>query len=254
MNQDSVLVLIPARNEAERLPRVLRGVRDVLPSSELVVVDDASTDATSVRASEAGATVLRLPAHLGYGGALQTGYRYASRRGLRALVQMDADGQHDPASIPDLLQAMEDERMDLVVGSRFLGKSPGYKISAVRGVGIRVLRGMTGMILKRPMTDPTSGFQALAPRLVSFYASWEGFPVDFPDADVLVWVSRCGFRIGEVPVLMHPRSGGRSMHDGLRPLLYALRMCVTLPLWATFPAPPTAGSAARGTAGHKSRV
>lgn len=249
MSRDPVLVLIPARNEEERLPRVLRGVRDVLPSSEIVVVDDASTDRTAVAASEGGATVLRHPLHLGYGGGLQTGYRYAAGRDVGAVVQMDGDGQHDPASIPDLLQSMDEEKLDLVIGSRFLGQGPGYGISPTRRLGIRLLRTVTAMILERPMTDPTSGFQALAPRLVEFYASWEGFPLDFPDADVLIWISRCGFRIGEVPVLMHSRSGGRSMHEGLAPLLYALRMGVTLPLWATFPVPASSrGEPAKGPA------
>jgi glycosyltransferase involved in cell wall biosynthesis len=234
--QEPILVLIPARNEAARLPRVLAGVREVLPSAEVVVVDDASTDETAAVVREAGATVLRLPLHLGYGGALQTGYRYAARRGVQTVVQMDGDGQHDASSIPTLLEEMNRSSLDLVIGSRFLGKGPDYEISTTRRIGLWFLRKLTAMILHRPMTDPTSGFQALSSRLVRFYAAWDGFPVDFPDADVLVWISRCGFRVGEVPVVMHMRKGGRSMHDGLRPILYALRMGVSLPLWAMFPA------------------
>ncbi|MBD3334049.1 MAG: glycosyltransferase [Candidatus Eisenbacteria bacterium] len=236
MNEERVYVVLPARNEAARVGEVIGGVRRVLPGGRIVVVDDASRDATSTAAAEAGADLLRHPFHLGYGGALQTGYRYAARNGAQAVVQLDADGQHDPASIPDLLQALRADGLDLVLGSRFRAGRASYELSPLRRLGMSALRAMTKRLLRQPITDPTSGYQALSGRLARFYADWDGFPADAPDADVLVWVARSGYRIGEVPVRMHARSGGRSMHAGWEPLGYAFKMTLALAVSASRPA------------------
>jgi glycosyltransferase involved in cell wall biosynthesis len=230
-----IVYILPARNEAERVGRVLEGIRHAGPPGPVVVVDDASEDATARVARQAGAVVLRHPVHLGYGAALQTGYRWASRRGVDRLVQMDADGQHDPRSIPVLLETMERTGADLVIGSRFREGEATYRVPRLHRWGLAILRRLTALALRAAVTDPTSGFQALSGRLVTFYAGWEGFPADFPDADVLVYVARCGFRIAEAPVLMHPRPGGRSMHAGWRPLAYGLRMALALGLSVSRP-------------------
>ena len=141
-----VVVVIPAFNEAERLPRVLAGLAEVdLGGAEVCVVDDGSKDGTAGAARAAGATVLRHPFNLGYGAALQTGYKYALGRGAELVLQMDADGQHDPALLPALAKPIEDGQADLVVGSRFLSATR-YRMGPLRSFGRFVFRGLARLV------------------------------------------------------------------------------------------------------------
>src|SRR5512142_545262 len=114
------LVIVPAFNEAESLPAVVRAVRAYAPDCDICVVDDGSTDDTAAVASALGTTVLRNPINLGIGGAVQTGYLWARQRGYDAAVQIDGDGQHDPADLPAVLGRIAHGEADLAIGSRFL--------------------------------------------------------------------------------------------------------------------------------------
>lgn len=219
-----VLVVIPALNERGRIGPVVQRVRAQL-EADVLVVDDGSTDTTAAEAMEAGARVARHATNLGYGSALQTGYRFALRHGYDAVLQLDADGQHDPESIPVLLTALDGA--DVVVGSRFLGAST-YRASFARRVGMKLFGLIGGALSGRRLTDPTSGFQAISRAALTFYAH-ERFPTDYPDADVLAMVARSGLRLVEVPVVMKQSPDGKSMHAGvLKPLYYALRMTIAL--------------------------
>jgi glycosyltransferase involved in cell wall biosynthesis len=221
-----ILVLLPALNEAARIRRVLREVRTQV-SGDLLVVDDGSSDDTAGEARRGGARVAVHPVNLGYGAALQTGYRYALRHGYDAVLQLDADGQHDPASIPSLLAALSSA--DVVVGSRFLG-ADSYRPPATRRVGMWLFAQIATWLCGQRITDPTSGFQAISREALRFYAH-ERYPADYPDADVLAMVARSGLRLAEVPVRMLASSTGKSMHGGLiRPFYYVFRMCLALSL------------------------
>jgi len=228
-----VVVVIPAFNESAVLPELLPRVRATLPEAEILVVDDGSTDATSRVARAAGVLVARHPINLGYGAAIQTGYLYALRRGARAVLQMDADGQHEPRSALVLLEELE-HGADLVLGSRFLSGSRIYRAPLARRIGMHLFAAISGAILGRRITDPTSGFQALSPRLARFYAEGLFFPPDFPDADVLIRVGLAGFRVVEVPVDMYEKDGP-SIHSGARPVYYVMKMLVTIVLLLTLP-------------------
>ena len=164
---------------------------------------------------------------LGYGAALQTGYRYALRHAYDAVLQLDADGQHDPASIPPLLRGLE--HADVVVGSRFL--EPGsYTPPLARRLGMWLFGTVASAMAGQRITDPTSGFQAISRAALRFYAH-ERYPVDYPDADVLAMVARSGLRLAEVPVRMLASPDGKSMHAGvLKPLYYVFRMSLALGL------------------------
>ena len=223
----ATLVLIPACNEAERLGAVLDGVARTVPEAVRLVVDDGSVDATAAVASRHGAEVVRHPFNLGYGAALQTGYHYARRHGCDRLVQLDADGQHDPASIPTLLAAL-DAGADVVVGSRYRDeRTPPTALG--RRLGARALSWLVTTWTGVPITDPTSGFQALDARALETMVL-DHFPEDYPDADVLIMLARHGLKLAEVPVRMHPRAGGVSMHRGSRVAYYAYKMILTLSL------------------------
>jgi glycosyltransferase involved in cell wall biosynthesis len=222
-----ILVLIPACNEAERIGPVLDGVAAVLPEAVLLVVDDGSSDATAAVAARHGAEVVRHPFNLGYGTALQTGYHYAKSHGVQRIVQLDGDGQHDPGSIPDLLAAL-DRGADVAVGSRYRSAEP-PRTSLLRRAGSTVLAWLVTRWTGVRITDPTSGFQALGERAIDVMVL-DHFPEDYPDADVLIMLSRRGLRLAEVPVRMHERIGGVSMHRGGRVLYYVYKMFLTLTL------------------------
>ncbi|MBD3160773.1 MAG: glycosyltransferase [Candidatus Eisenbacteria bacterium] len=222
-----LLVLIPAYNEEERLAEVIAGVRRIRPDAEILVVDDCSRDRTGAVARRAGARVVRHPINLGYGAGLLTGYRYADRCGFDRVVQLDGDGQHDASGIPALLEAL-DGPADLVIGSRFLKGSGRYRPSWMRAVGMWIFARVASATLGRPITDPTSGFQALSGRLIRFHARGNHFPQDYPDADMLILVGRNGFTIREIPVTMFEKPGGASIHSGLRPLYYVVKMTLSI--------------------------
>jgi len=225
--QHKTAILIPAFNEAGRITAVVESIHAAGVGAPLVVVDDGSSDETAEEARAAGAIVLSHPHNLGYGAALHTGYCYAQRHGFDRIVQMDADGQHDPCSIGDLLAALDDG-VDVALGSRFLAGTP-PPTSWIRRFGTWLFAKIVSVWTRTQVTDPTSGFQALSKRALD-ELTHDGFPEDYPDADVLISVYRSGLRMREVPVVMHPRLSGMSMHRGGRAAYYGYKMFLTLAL------------------------
>jgi hypothetical protein len=222
------LVVIPAFNEAGRIGAVLAGVRAVAPALPVLVVDDGSSDHTAAVARAAGARVVCLPFNLGAGVAAQTGYKLAVREGYDCVVQLDGDGQHEPADIPALLAVIERREADVAIGSRFLGGT-GYRTGLLRRAGIGLFAWLAWLLTGVRFSDVTSGFRAFGGDVVRFAAT-EWYPTDFADADVLITLRRAGFRLREVPVRMYPRAGGRSMHAGLRPVYYVFKMLLSVAL------------------------
>ena len=218
-------IIIPAYNEAGRVGATIAGIRKGT-SADIVVVSDGSKDNTAQEARAAGATVIELPFNLGYGAALQTGYRFALGGGYDYAVQMDADGQHDAAYISVLLKEVVAGTADVVIGSRFLGHND-YRPTTIKKIGMAFFRGVASFLTGQRITDPTSGFQALNRTVMQFYASDE-YPADFPDADVLVMLHRKGMSFREIPVRMHPSSKKKSMHSGLVPIYYFFKMILSI--------------------------
>lgn len=225
MNPERVAVIIPAFQEEERVGATVSAVRQAY-GYDVVVVDDGSKDRTAEVALRAGATVLRLPINLGYGGALQAGFRYALEGGFTRAIQMDADGQHDPQHIAPLLAALDEGPSDVAVGSRFLVET-GYRMSRSRRVGRVIFSAIIRLATGQRVTDPTSGFQALGTRAIQLYAS-DAYPVDFPDADVLILLHKCGLSFVEVPVVMHANPKQETMHSGIVPLYYVFKMFLSI--------------------------
>jgi glycosyltransferase involved in cell wall biosynthesis len=227
------LLIIPAYNEGGRIASVIRGVKELYPGLDVVVIDDGSQDATAKQAAEAGARVVSHPYNLGYGLALQTGYRFALMRGYEAVAQMDADGQHDPAYISAMLETVFSGETDLAIGSRFLeaaGEGKGgapYRASLARRGGMWLFGTIASLIIKQKVTDPTSGYQAMN-RGVLQWVSSDKFPWDYPDADVIIMLHRAGFRIREVPVKMYANVEKKSMHSGWKPLYYVFKMFLSI--------------------------
>ncbi|MDQ2952223.1 MAG: glycosyltransferase family 2 protein [Chloroflexota bacterium] len=203
---------------------MIADLRRVLPGLHVVVVNDGSTDDTEVVARRAGAVVLTHPYRLGYGAALQTGYIFALRNGYERALQIDGDGQHDASQAAALLTVIRDGRADMALGSRFLSGRP-QAMPLVRRFGSATLRRLGRALAGITCTDPTSGFRAFNRRALAVLVSDE-FPTDYPDLDVLIRLRFAGVRIAEISASVRERTGGTSMHSGLRPLYYAYKVAL----------------------------
>ena len=220
-------IVLPVFNEDKALPGVLADIRRLAPAdSVLLVVDDGSTDGSADAARAAGARVVRHGFNMGYGVSLQTGFKAALAEGADWVVIMDGDGQHDPASLDVLLAPVRAGEADVVLGSRFLG-SPDYRMPWVKRAGVGVFRLMAEVLAGVRVTDPTSGYQALSRKAMTFCAH-DVFPFDFPDTDMLISLSKAGLKVAEVPVLMHNHPEGKTMHSGLVPFYYVFKMVVSI--------------------------
>ena len=220
------MIAVPAFNEQGRVGDVVRDVRSTLPDADVVVIDDGSADETAAEERAAGATVIRLPLNSGYGTALQTGYKYAVRNGYAVIGQIDADGQHQARYLREMLDALDEQNADVVIGSRFLGRDGHYRPSAARKVGIALFSRIASLVTRQRITDPTSGFQTMRVDVARFFCS-DVYPNDYPDADILILLHRSGFAVREVPVQMRP-STNVSMHAGHKSIYYVYKMMLSI--------------------------
>ena len=218
-----VLIIVPAYNEARNLPGVLDALRG--RECDVCVVDDGSTDDTSEVARRHGALVVRSPLNLGIGGAVQTGYLLALEQGYSAAVQLDGDGQHDPAFLDELLAPVLRGDADLVVGSRFLGEG-GFRSTWVRRAGIAYLSFLLRLRCAVRVTDPTSGFRAAGRRAIELFA--RVYPPDYPEPESIVTASEAGLRLMEIAVVMRERQHGRSSIGALATLYYLVKVSLAL--------------------------
>lgn len=211
---EQTLLIIPAHNEEAGIASIVQAVRQKFAGLDVVVVDDGSSDDTAGEAQRAGAKVLSLVNNMGYGIALQTGYKYAaSQSRYKYCIQMDGDGQHNYLDIPKLLTPLHKAEADLAIGSRFIGGRNGYHIPLARRLGIWFFRSLVRLYTRQEVRDITSGLQGFNRRVLQFYTSDE-LPYYYPDADVLILLIKSGVRIKEVSTPMQKGKGG-SMHDGL---------------------------------------
>jgi len=222
-----IVVIMPCLNEEGRVGDVIRDIRRTVPSADVVVIDDASGDETHDEAVSAGATVLRHGCNLGYGAALETGYLYAVRNRYDVALQMDGDGQHLAEELPLILDPLLAGQADLVIGSRYLGAHNEGRSSFVRRVGQRLFAFVILLLSGRRLSDPISGFKGLSRRTLGLFSSGV-LPYDYPDSDVILMSFMAGIQIREVPVRMKSRAGGKSMHSGLKPVYYGIKMFLSI--------------------------
>jgi len=219
------LIVMPAFNEVESVGDVVREVLTTLPGIAVLVVDDGSWDATSRAARAAGALVANLPFNLGVGGAMRVGFRYAIENDFDNVIQIDSDGQHDPQSVPSLLEALE--TADLVLGARFAGEGE-YRVRGPRQWAMRSLASVLSRTSRTRLTDTTSGFRASGPKAVALFA--EHYPAEYlgDTIEALVIASRSGLVIRQVPVAMRPRAGGVPSHNPFKSAAYLARAGLAL--------------------------
>jgi glycosyltransferase involved in cell wall biosynthesis len=182
--------------------------------------------------------VLSSPINLGIGGAVQTGYLWAHAHGYDAAVQMDADGQHDPADLASVVEPLRRGEASLVIGSRFLGDG-GYRSTPVRRAGIRYLSWFLRLRCGASVTDPTSGYRAADRDAIAFFA--RSYPSDYPEPESIAFAVRRGFRVTEVPVRMAGRAHGSSSITAWRTLYYLVKVSLALVLLPARPTPANRG-------------
>jgi len=219
------IAVVPAFNEERNIARVVNELKAYDPGIDVVVVSDGSADRTYEVAREAGARVLRLPFNLGIGGAVQTGFRYAWENGYELAVRCDGDGQHIPAELPKVVAPVVAGDADIAIGSRFVSDG-GYRSSATRRVGIRLLALVVSAIARQRVTDATSGFQALNRRALALFAA--DYPHDYPEVEGMVMTIKHRLRLVEVPVEMREREHGRSSITALRSIYYMAKVLTAL--------------------------
>jgi glycosyltransferase involved in cell wall biosynthesis len=219
------LAIIPAYNEEGNVRFVVEAIHAKAPDFDVLVVDDGSTDATAGCARDAGAQVLVHPFNLGIGGAMQSGYRYACEQGYSEAVQVDADGQHDPAEIEKLREGMREHEVDMAWGSRFLERT-GYKAPLTRRLGIWLFSVVLSAISRQRVTDPTSGFRLCNRRAIELFA--RDYPHDYPEVEGILMLHAHRLRAREVPVKMHPRRDGRSSITSGESIYYMVKVLLAI--------------------------
>lgn len=225
MNPADVLIAIPAYNEQSTVAGVVADIKAVMPDARIVVVDDGSTDETAQVAAAAGAVVLGLPFNVGVGGAMRTAFLFAQQQGVRAVVQVDADGQHDPADIPLLLAELD--CASVVIGARFAGHGD-YQVGGVRRLAMRLLARSLSRYSGQQLTDTTSGFRACDEAAIRLFA--RHYPAEYlgDTVESLVIAVRAGLTIHQVPVAMRSRQGGKPRTGNVRSALYLARAMLAL--------------------------
>ena len=228
MSASGVLIAIPAWNERGSIASVIGKVRTHQPEARILVVNDGSTDDTEDLAEAAGADVVSLPFNVGVGGAMRTAFLYAKRHGYRAVVQVDADGQHDPADLDRLIDGLSSA--DIVVGTRFHEHSM-YFVGGPRRWAMVLLSKALSWMNKRTISDPTSGFRSAGPRAIDLFAV--EYPAEYLGDTVgsLAIAIRNGLVVHEEPVTMYFRQTGRPSKNAVWSALYLGR--ATLAIMAT---------------------
>ena len=226
MTDPRLVAVVPAWNEEGAIGGVVDEIRAFEAAVTVVVVDDASTDATADVAEAHGATVLRLPFNVGIGGAVQTGFRYARDEGFEVAVRLDGDGQHDASELPKLLEPIHAGTADLVIGSRFVDPGGGYRPPFARRIGIRVFARLVSLLGGQRVTDTTSGFVALDRAGIELFAV--EYPHDYPEVEATLVALRSGLRLGQVQVQMRERQTGTSSITFVRSLYYIVKVMLAL--------------------------
>ncbi|MEW9697915.1 glycosyltransferase family 2 protein [Paenibacillus sp. SI8] len=220
------LVIIPAYNEENSIGVVIKSVKHALPKADIVVINDGSSDRTSVIArATANAAVIDLPVNLGIGGAMQTGYLFAYRNGYEIAVQIDADGQHEPSELHRIMEPLLNGEADCCIGSRFLQKTD-YRSAWCRRLGIWFFTWMIQWMIGKTFTDPTSGFRAVNRPIIQLFATY--YPEDYPEVEAIVLLERKNFRIREASVVMHSRQSGRSSITPMKSLYYMFKVSLAV--------------------------
>lgn len=219
------LIIIPAYNEEKNINKVIEDIKQNAPGFDYVIINDSSTDQTKEVCIKNGYNLVTLPINLGIGGAMQTGYLYAKRYGYDYAVQFDGDGQHKAEYLEGMLDALLREKLDMVIGSRFIDNE-GFQSSISRRIGIVFLSTIIRLVSKTKITDPTSGLRMGNKKVIDSFCEY--YPKDYPEPESVTNIIRQDFRVGEVPVIMRERTEGVSSINFTRSIYYMLKVSLAI--------------------------
>lgn len=221
--------MIPAYNEEESIGVVLNKIYEagIDEIGDILVINDGSKDNTEKVVRNFKVAIINQVCNMGYGSALQVGYKYAEKKGYEYVIQLDADGQHDICNIKTIDDCLKNkdlrfaETPDIVIGSRFLSDSSTMKISKIKHITISFFTLVIKIFTQNIITDPTSGLQGLSRRAFTYYAGYGNFDYKYPDINMIMQMIMMGFNIKEIPAVMHERKTGQGMHSGIiKPIKY----------------------------------
>lgn len=225
-----ILVIIPAFNESAIIAKTVSEVREKAPKADVLVVNDGSTDETLAILQEEGIEHLNLRSNLGIGGAVQSGYIYARENGYDYAIQIDGDGQHDPAYIMSIIEQMQKDGADIGIGSRFIdGK--GFQSSGLRRFGIRFLSQLIHLTCGTRVLDVTSGFRVANRRMIELYA--RDYSDDYPEPEAIVAATAHDAKISEYPVVMRERKTGTSSISAFKSVYYMIKVSLAIIMYKT---------------------
>ena len=219
------LAIIPAYNESENVLNVIEDLRKNAPEFDYIVVNDCSKDDTCKKCIDNSIPVLDLSVNLGIGGAVQTGYLYGRENGYDIAVQFDGDGQHKAAYLEKMLDELNKQSADMVIGSRFIFFE-GFQSSFLRRMGIKHFRMVTKLLTGKRITDVTSGMRMVSRGLMCEFA--ENYPEDYPEPESVVWALKTGRKVIEIPVTMRKREGGKSSISFLKSIYYMIKVTIAM--------------------------
>ena len=218
----SLLIIIPAYNEAGNIERVVSNLQVNFPLYDYIVVNDGSKDETAQICRKKGFNLLDLPVNTGLAGAFQAGVKYAYRNGYDRVLQFDGDGQHDAKYIKEMLDTMDKEKADIVIGTRFKDKA---KPKGLRMFGNTFIERAIKLTTGKRVSDPTSGMRLLNNKVMKLFANNINFG---PEPDTISYLIRCGAKVAEVQVEMQDRVEGESYLNLKRAMIYMINMSMSI--------------------------
>lgn len=223
-----VLIIIPAYNEEKNLKRVIDHLRQVCPQFDYVIVNDGSTDRTEEVCRQNRYHHISLPVNLGITGAVQAGMKYASQKGYDMALQFDADGQHLPEYIQDMVDCMIREQCNVVIASRFVGSRMPFRM---RTIGAKLITAAIRLTSGRRLSDPTSGMRLYDKHIIEQFVKDEN---STPEPDTLAYLIRLGANIREIKVEMEERTEGASYLTPINASKYMIHMLMSICIFQWF--------------------
>lgn len=222
-----ILVIIPAFNEEESILNVYNSIRNFSSELDCIVINDASIDSTRSILEKNNIPHIDLVHNLGIGGAVQTGYKYAYYNNYDYAVQFDGDGQHNIEYIYELIDSIEKEGNDLVIGSRYIIKdSDSFQSTQIRQFGIKIISIFIKSVTRKKIYDTTSGYRACNKSIIKCFAN--SYPIEYPEPVSTVEVLKRGYKVGEIFVKMNERQGGVSSIRAWKTAYYMLNVVLSI--------------------------
>lgn len=231
MKNKKIIFVIPAYNEEKSILKTVETIINYNKKNktklDYIVINDGSKDNTKKVLEENKLKHINLIVNLGIGGAVQTGYKYSYDNNYDIAIQYDGDGQHDVNFVDRLVNPIIDEKVNMVIGSRFINKNhDGFKSTFLRRVGITIISFFIKLKTGEKIYDVTSGFRAIDRNVMKLFC--DNYPVEYPEPISTVDIINAGFKYKEVPVLMKEREKGKSSISAWKNVYYMVNVIMSI--------------------------